>query len=186
MEAPVPSCFLVQEFRTEYVHFVNSVAPFITKMKGNVIGCAVCILFAIVYIEAATDQEFQALLIRFSVLEEKQAISDKRIGAIEKEIMSSEKRIADLEAYTALSERRVTMLKRENVRSNRRIDALEKKINQLYLKTIIALEKSLSDKTPSDKNIDTSEKIMRVHKKRIDTFENDINLPVNKNGHERS
>ncbi|KAH3784879.1 hypothetical protein DPMN_162951 [Dreissena polymorpha] len=115
-------------------------------MKGNVIGCAVCILFAIVYIETATDQEFQALLIRFSVLEEKQAISDKRIGALEKEIVSSEKRIADLEAYTTLSERRVTMLKRENVRSNHRIDALEK-INQLYLNTIIALEKSLSDKT---------------------------------------
>ncbi|XP_052227967.1 caprin-2-like [Dreissena polymorpha] len=92
------------------------------------------ILVVFIYVDAVTDDDFQSLFVRLSVLEQKQAFFEKRIAVLETEIKLSQKRIADLEKYKTLSERRVASLERKNEARNSRIDVFDA-VKNMYAKT---------------------------------------------------
>ncbi|KAH3721485.1 hypothetical protein DPMN_064413 [Dreissena polymorpha] len=107
---------------------------------------AFCVSILFMHIEANTDVEFHSILARLSLLEEKQASSDKRIAALEWENKLSQKRIKDLEKYKTYSDRRVVALERKNALCNRKNNELDILMKQYAHKVAIETDKLLSEK----------------------------------------
>ncbi|KAH3780914.1 cerebellin-2-like isoform X1 [Dreissena polymorpha] len=131
-------------------------------------------LFVFIHVEAVTDEDFQSLLARLSVLEEKQAI-------LETENKLSQKRIAELEKYKILSDKRVASLERKNALCNRRQDDIIKK---LYAdKVALQTDKILPDATTTTNEY---EKTLSAYDRKIATLVNEYAASPNRSGKDDS
>ncbi|KAH3722109.1 hypothetical protein DPMN_065061 [Dreissena polymorpha] len=146
-------------------------------MKTIMSVSACWLLLVFIHIEAVKDEDFQSLLVRFSVLEDKQVV-------LETENKLSQKRIADLEKYKLLSDKRVASLERKIALCHRRQYALDI-VKNIALET----DKLLSDttaKTLSDKEFASLVVGIILSDRKIATPENDNNVSHNRSGKDDS
>ncbi|KAH3722230.1 hypothetical protein DPMN_065186 [Dreissena polymorpha] len=152
-------------------------------MKTIMSVSACWLLLVFIHIEAVKDEDFQSLLVRLSVLEEKQVV-------LETENKLSQKRIADLEKYKLLSDKRVASLERKIALCHRRQYALDI-VKNIALETDKLLSDTTTttngyDKTLSDKMFASLVNGRILSDRKIATPENDNEVSHNRSGKDNS